>query len=170
MPQAQNHIRLCAIISLFMFCSSSLIVNGQVGASNLDSNKKLVISYISEVVNNRELGLINQIFSPAFVSHNMEGKESHDISDSSLFTFLNYFFKAFPDLHDSIESVVAESDLVALRTTVTGTHKDLFLGFAATNKKIVFKEMFFFRVLNRKIVEGWNVVDVDGIKRQIANK
>ena len=31
-------------------------------------------------------------------------------------------YKAFPDLHDTIEDIVAEGDKVWVRVTVTGTH------------------------------------------------
>jgi predicted ester cyclase len=85
-----------------------------------------------------------------------------------LFHFLKYLFKAFPDIHYTIENIVAENDLVTLSLTATATHKDEFLGYPASDNKIAFKEMFFFRISNKEIVEGWGVVDIDGIKEQIS--
>jgi predicted ester cyclase len=76
-------------------------------------------------------------------------------------------FKAFPDLYYTIDNIIAENDMVALSLTAKGTHKGEFLGYRATDKRIVFKEMFFFRISNKRILEGWGIVDVDGVKRQI---
>ena len=109
-----------------------------------------------------------QNFSPVYTFHGMDGKETRSIPDSSLVPFLKYLFKAFPDIHYTIENIVAENDLVTLSLTATATHKDEFLGYPASDNKIAFKEMFFFRISNKKIVEGWGVVDIDGIKEQIS--
>jgi hypothetical protein len=44
------------------------------------------------------------------------------------------------------------------------------LRITASNNKVVFKEMFFFRFSNKKIVDGWGVVDIDGVKSQISKQ
>jgi len=116
------------------------------------------------------MNIIPEIYSSEYVFNGMDGIERHTIQDNSLISFLNYLFKAFPDLHYSIDNTVAEADIVALNLTGKGTHKDEFLGYPASNKKIVFKEMFFFRILNGKIIEGWGVVDMDGVKTQITKQ
>jgi predicted ester cyclase len=161
-------IRLVSL--LFIFCSISAALYGQKEVVDAKSNKTVAISYITTVVNNRKLNLVNDIFAPAYVFHGMDGKESHSIGDSSLISFLNYLFKAFPDLHYTVDNAIAENDLVALSLTATGTHKNEFLGYAASNNKVIFKEMFFFRFSNKKIVDGWGVVDVDGVKSQISKQ
>jgi predicted ester cyclase len=43
-------------------------------------------------------------------------------------------------------------------------------GFPASQKKVRFKQMFFFRLKNNKITEEWEVVDVDGLKAQLAKQ
>lgn len=97
----------------------------------------------------------------------MDGSVIQNIKDNSLISFLQYLFKAFPDLHYTIDSIIAEGDKVALNLSATGTHQNEFLGIAASGNRINYKEMFFFRLTNGKIVEGWVVVDVDGVKEQM---
>jgi predicted ester cyclase len=150
---------------VFFFLVTGLY--GQEKVADLQANKKIASSYITEVVNNRRLSLLGEIYAPAYIFHEMDGRERHTISDSSLVTFLKYLFKAFPDLNYTIDNIVAENDLVALNLTATGTQKDEFLGHAATNRRIRFKEMFFFRLAGLRIVEGWGVVDVNGVIGQI---
>jgi predicted ester cyclase len=170
MKSVLNHLTLRTTIGLLIYFSIISTIYGQTEARNLKSNKEIAISYINEVVNNRKTNLIGEIFSPTYVFHEMNGKESYSISDSSLVSFLNYLFKAFPDLHYTIESAIAEDDLVALSLTASGTHEDEFRGYKASFNKVVFKEMFFFRLSNKEIVEGWGVVDVDGVMKQIAKQ
>lgn len=76
-------------------------------------------------------------------------------------------FKAFPDLHYSIVNAVAEGDWVALNLIATGTHRGSFMGYNATGNKIVFEEMFFFRVAAGKLVEAWGAVNVADVIDQI---
>jgi steroid delta-isomerase-like uncharacterized protein len=159
-------IRSVAILFVTSFLSFSSY--GQ-NTQNWKSAKDIAISYIIEVVNNRKLTLIQEIYSADYVFHGMVGAEMHTIKDSSLFYFLTNLFKAFPDLHYSIDNAIAEGDMVALSLTGRATHKAEFLGYPASNKKIQFKEMFFFKIQNGKISEGWGVVDIDGVKRQISN-
>jgi len=135
-----------------------------------NSNKEIVSKYFNKVVNDKNLNLITTIFSQDYLSHGMDGKDVHSIQDSSLISFLTYFFKAFPDIHYTIDHIIAEEDIVALDLTATGTQKDEFLGHPASLKRIRFKEMYFFRILNNKIVEGWGLPDVAGIKRQISRQ
>ena len=135
-----------------------------------ESNKELVSRYFGEVINGKMLNLIEDIFSNAYISHRMDGKQVHSVQDGSLISFLTYFFSAFPDIHYEINNIIQEEDIVALNLTATGTHNGEFLGYAASQKKIQFKEMYFFRISNDRIVEGWGLPDVNGIREQISNQ
>lgn len=161
--------RIFLLILAAVFISFN-IVSAQTANFESATNKAIATSYIIKVVNNKDLSLITNIYSSEYVFHGMDGIKRHTIKDSSLISFLNYLFKAFPDLNYSIDNVVAEGDMVGLNLTGKATHKGEFLGCPASNKKIEFKEMFFFRILNGKITEGWGVVDLDGVKGQISRQ
>ena len=53
-----------------------------------------------------------------------------------------------------IDNAVSEGDLNAVNSIYTGTAKGEFYGFPASQKKVHFKQMFFFRLANGKIKEG----------------
>jgi predicted ester cyclase len=58
--------------------------------------------------------------------------------------------------------------MVAVNTTVSGTGKGEFLGLPASQKKGEFRHMFFFRLAVDKIKEEWEVVDLDGLIKQLS--
>lgn len=148
------------------FCTTSY---GQDRDAELKANKEIVSTYINEIIDNRKLDLINNIFSPGYTFYEMDGKQINNIADSSLLSFLHYLFSTIPDFRLTIDNTVAENDMVALNVTATGTQAKEFLGFPASNNRLVYKIMFFFRLSNKKIVEGWELVDLDGLKKQLQS-
>lgn len=66
----------------------------------------------------------------------------------------------FPDLQMTIEAVVAEGHLVAVRTSSCGTNLARFGGvLPATGKRFVSMQSHWFRIADGKLVEHWAVRD-----------
>jgi steroid delta-isomerase-like uncharacterized protein len=76
--------------------------------------------------------------------------------------------RAFPDLHITIEDLIAEEDKVVSRNTVTGTHRGEYLGRPPTGRPITYTEIFIFRFASGRIAETWGVVDVLSQLRQLG--
>jgi predicted ester cyclase len=76
--------------------------------------------------------------------------------------------RIYPDIHLTVEDVIAEGDKVVGRTTVTGTHQGEFMGVAPTGKSVTYNEIFIFRFANGRVVETWGVVDVYAQMKQIG--
>ena len=74
---------------------------------------------------------------------------------------------AFPDLSVTIEDMVAEGDLVAVRGTWRGTHQGEFRGVPAIGRKIEFGGMVFWRVSGGQIRERWGLIDTPTLMRQL---
>src|SRR5882757_3598505 len=53
--------------------------------------------------------------------------------------------RAYPDLHVTVEDVIADGDKVVVRNTVTGTHQGTYMGLAPTGKTITYVEIFILR-------------------------
>jgi len=53
--------------------------------------------------------------------------------------------RAFPDLHITVEDVIAEGDKIVSRNTVTGTHQGDYMGRPPTGKSVTYNEIFIFR-------------------------
>jgi predicted ester cyclase len=69
-------------------------------------------------------------------------------------------FNAFPDLHASIDKMIAEDDLVSVFLSWNGTHKGEFQGIPATNNPITMKTAHTFRVEDGMVAEQWEIFDL----------
>ena len=77
-------------------------------------------------------------------------------------------FRVYPDIHLTVEDVIAEGDKVVARNTVTGTHQGEFMGVGPTGKSVTYNEIFIFRFADGLVVETWGVVDVYAQTKQIG--
>jgi steroid delta-isomerase-like uncharacterized protein len=76
--------------------------------------------------------------------------------------------QAFPDLHLTVEDMIAEGDKLVVRNTVTGTHRGEYLGLPPTGKSVVYNEIFIFRFEGGRVAETWGVVDVHSQLKQLG--
>ena len=81
--------------------------------------------------------------------------------------------EAFPDLRFEVHEVLAEGDIVATRSTMTGTHRGRFMigplaALPPTGKQIAVPHMHFFRYEDGRVVDLWHVWDVTTLMRQLG--
>jgi hypothetical protein len=80
--------------------------------------------------------------------------------------------RAFPDLHFAVDSAVADGDVVATRTTMTGTHDGEYrLGpvhAPASGRKVNMVHMHFFRYEDGYLADMWHVWDTGKLRAQLA--
>ncbi|MDT5235794.1 MAG: hypothetical protein QOF47_1781 [Mycobacterium sp.] len=76
--------------------------------------------------------------------------------------------RVYPDIHLTVDDVIAEGDKVVARNTVTGTHRGEFMGVGPTGKSVTYNEIFIFRFADGRVVETWGVVDVYAQMKQIG--
>ena len=73
-----------------------------------------------------------------------------------------------PDWHTRIDDLIAESDKVAARITMIGTHTGDFWGIPATGKKVEFTGIYIARIQDGKIVEHWGEEDGISLMQQLG--
>ena len=115
---------------------------------SLEENKALVRRFI-EAFNKQDVSLLVDLTAPNYVNYTkgyaIEGAEQAVKLD----------IKGFPDIHMTIEDLIAEGDKVCVRMTLTGTHTGEYLGVAPTGKKIRIRNICIYRIVDGKIAEGW---------------
>ncbi|NJL56920.1 ester cyclase [bacterium] len=83
-------------------------------------------------------------------------------------TFNESLFQGFPDIHQTIEDVIAEGDKVVYRTTIQGTHTGEFLGTPPTGKAVKVNDFTLLRVADGKIVEWWYECNLLEVMQQLG--
>lgn len=73
-----------------------------------------------------------------------------------------------PDLTITIDSAVAEGDLVSTRWTGTGTHAGPLMGIPATGKHVTVSGIDICRIADERIVEYWQELDTLSMLQQLG--
>ena len=132
------------------------------GQINLERNKALVLRWIEEGFNRKDLKVVDEVFVEDFtVNRSPIGRGGLKQSMSGRFT-------AFPDLRVSIVEIIAEGDKVGIWYTVQGTQRGEFEGVRPSGKQVNWFGSDFLRVEGGKIVAGWFVDDSLGLLRQLG--
>lgn len=79
----------------------------------------------------------------------------------------------FPDLHFEVQHILAEGEIVAFHSTMTGTHEGVFaLGpfrdVPPTGRRISVRHMHFLRVQSGKTTDLWHLWDTPALLRQLG--
>jgi len=78
------------------------------------------------------------------------------------------YFNAFPDIHATVEDVIAEGDRVVTRAITQGTHKADLMGIAPADKQGKCGVTCITRIQNGKIAEDWEIIDLFGMLQQLG--
>ena len=82
--------------------------------------------------------------------------------------FVSQFLISFPDLQHTVESSIAEDDIVVVRFSAQGTHQGQWLNFQPTGKAIHYTGVTWGRIVDGKILEHQTWWDKAGLMEQIA--
>lgn len=77
-------------------------------------------------------------------------------------------FLAIPDLHFTIDLLIAEPPNIAARLSFNCSPKADFLGLPINGRTISFCENVFYRFEDNRIVEVWSVLDKTAIEAQLS--
>jgi predicted ester cyclase len=78
------------------------------------------------------------------------------------------FYSAYPDLHTTIEDMIAEGDKVVTRLTFGGTHQGTFQGIPPTGKQVTITGIQILRIADSKLVEHRSEFDALGMMQQLG--
>src|SRR5437899_147295 len=103
--------------------------------STPDENKAVILRNI-EGLNAGNLDILDETYAPDYVQHNpIPGfsDASHKEFEKQAVAMLR---AAFPDYHQEVEDILAEGDKVAIRSTISGTHRGELMGIPPTGKRV----------------------------------
>ena len=136
--------------------------------STEDENRALVRRWFEEVWNRGREELIEQLRAPDTRATGLGEGNRESLGHAPFRAFYSNLRRTFPDLHVTIEDIIAEGDKIAVRITMAGTHMGDALGTAPTGRTVSFGGIVMARIVNGRIAEAWNNIDQLGILKQIG--
>ena len=158
-------LAMCSVLSYFHQEVLAQNQQQQQSTDTLEKNKHIVISFIQGVLNNHNLTALDNYYTSNNTQHNPMAAQARQ----GFKQFFAPFFSAFPDIHSTIDHIIAENHVVLVFLNWSGTHKGEFHGIPPTNKTVNMRTADLFRIDdNGTIVEHWDVVDPLYLLQQIG--
>jgi len=109
------------------------------------------------LIGNGNLDAIVEFFAPDYVAHlTDQDLAGHD----AIRRFLGMIQRAFAELQIDVEILVEGEDRVAWQRTLRGIHKGDFMGFPASGRQVVWRDMVITRFRDGLIAEDWSITDL----------
>jgi predicted ester cyclase len=130
-----------------------------------DENKN-TYRRIIETVSRGDTDALDELVAPDVVDHNPIPDQAP--GRQGFKQWVSVVRISFPDLHGTVEDVVAEGDRLAARVTWRGTQSGKFAGVEATDKPIAFEAYHLVRFSDEGAAEWWGTADLFGVLDQIG--
>jgi predicted ester cyclase len=125
-----------------------------------EANKQLVWRHFEEIFNRQNLAACDETVAEEYLEHAVapfgQAAPGRVRGPQHMRGVAEWLLAQFPDLHMTIEALVAEGDLVACRILSEGTNLGTFNGvLPPTEKRFAAYQSHWFRVAVNKVVEHW---------------
>ena len=125
-----------------------------------EANKELVRRHFEEIFNRKNLAVCDEIMAEDFVEHGVapfaQSAPGRVNGPQAMRATAEWLLAQFPDLHMTIEAMIAEGDTVAVRILSEGTNLGALNGVVPpTGRRFRARQSHWFRVAENKLVEHW---------------
>jgi predicted SnoaL-like aldol condensation-catalyzing enzyme len=110
--------------------------------------KAFVRDHFEEFVNRKNLDIGDVNFAPEFLDRGSDVPPGLPPGPAGAKAYVGGAYKKFPDIHVTIEDLIAEGDKVVVRNKWTGTD-------AEDGTRIQFSGIVIWRIAHRQLVERW---------------
>src|SRR5262245_2714759 len=121
-------------------------------SNQIEKNKQIVTRLHAEGFNEGRFDVLAELIAPDFEGPNGRGPEPFAEVIRGLRT-------AFPDIHYTLEHVLGEGDLVAVRFEWRGTHRGAFRGYAPTGVAMRSTGFAIYQLAGGRVVRAWLETD-----------
>ena len=129
-------------------------------------NKANLRRFYDEVFNKKNRAAIEEFIDPNQVDHAAPPGTPGGLAGAK--QTISMYLTAFPDLHFTVEDIIAEGDKVVARLKVRGTQKGAFMGVPPTGKQATSTVIDINRIAGGKSVEHWLEMDTLGLLQQLG--
>ncbi|MBN1964995.1 MAG: ester cyclase [Anaerolineae bacterium] len=128
-----------------------------------EQNKETFRLIIEEAFNKGNFAVLDGIFAPGYSEHQFGLKPTV----AGMKEDFAYLRRAFPDLHMTIEDLIANDDTVWGRMTARGTNNGPFMG-PPTGKPMQITVIDILRFADGKVVDHWGTPDRFALLAQLG--
>jgi steroid delta-isomerase-like uncharacterized protein len=136
-------------------------------SSETAHNTRVIHRYFEEVWNAGHLDVLDELLAPDYVNHSSSLPDPTP-GPAGAKPIVAAMRQAFPDLRYRIDQLVADDEAVAVRVTLSGTHRGDFFGIAPTGQRFEVTQTTIERFRDGKIVEHWRNTDELSLLRQLG--
>jgi steroid delta-isomerase-like uncharacterized protein len=130
-----------------------------------EERKALALKAIDEVMNKGNMAPIDEHMSANFIFH---GAQAQLTGREQFKQFITMLRSAFPDIQLNVEAIACDGDILAVRTSFTGTNTGPLRGIPPTGKKVAMQEALFYRFEGDKITEEWQFINQMAMLQQLG--
>jgi len=110
--------------------------------------KSFVRQHFEDFVNRRKLEVADVNFASDFVDHGADVPPGTPAGPQGAKQYVGSALDRFPDMHVTIDDIIAEGDKVVVRNTWTGTDRQ-------SGKRLRFSGIVIWRMKDGKLAERW---------------
>jgi predicted ester cyclase len=127
--------------------------------TSTEQNKSIVTRIWQEIFNEGKLNLIDDLYDTNYVYHGPGGQELKGLE--GLRNYKKELRMVMPNVHFTLETLIAEGDRVVARWTMKSTYKPKNIPVTSTG-------IIISRIVNGKCLEDWEIFDRHWINEQGA--
>ncbi len=136
-----------------------------------NENTQLMRRWFQEVWNEGRMQTVHDLLSPDAVAMGQRGAEAEIRGPEEFVKFVEEIRGSFPDIQVKVDDVFGADDKVVLRWSAVMTHTGNPVGSIPASGRIVHtRGITIARIVDGKIVEGWDNWDQLGMLEQIGVK
>lgn len=127
--------------------------------------KELAVRWFEEVWNRRSADAIGDLMAADARCH-MEGSEL--VGPEAFCAMQNELLEVFPDLEVRVLRAISEGDEACVLWEAAATHAGKGFGLEPTQEAVRFRGTTWFRIVDGRIVEGWDSWNQGGLLASLA--
>jgi steroid delta-isomerase-like uncharacterized protein len=119
------------------------------------TNKQAVRRFFEEAWNQGRLAVVDELVAKNSVGHDPGRPANIPDGSEGVKMMIQAYRTAFPDIHFTVDDMIAEGEEVTARFTATGTNTGPLMGRPATGKQTTITGIVIDRFDHGQVVEAW---------------
>ncbi len=135
--------------------------------THAEEHRALFSRWFEELWNKKNYAITRELVANEFIAHGAGGQDIKQGPDG-VAGMVKIWHQAFPDGRMTMDDIVTDGEMSAIRMTFRGTQTGEFYGVPASNRKIEVTSIGIDRVVGGRICEGWGELNMLGMMQQMG--